>query len=223
MFGQPGQSGTTSFTWNATNPSPSGSCGGYTPVSSQTYTGTITNDGCDVAGGTWSNSSNLSGGFSMTKPSDLPDGNPTEITNAIQWDPTYPTQADYEGAIQTSKSFAGRQVAEHPTSPASDACWFQGSGVDEYVLSGGGWFVGYLAFDSKYDYDIVGLTPDAITIYRKNSRTPCLISAPQTMSAYTRATLSSDDYYNDTLYISLPDQSWVGVSRGGLQAWRTWP
>ena len=57
--------GSTSFTWTATSPSPSNTCGGYTPVSSMTFTGTIANKGNDYGFGSWSNSSGGTGALTV--------------------------------------------------------------------------------------------------------------------------------------------------------------
>src|SRR5258708_5367972 len=82
-FGSSTTRGTTAIQWVASSPSPSSSCGGYTPVSSQTYNGNILNDGCDFGSGNWTNSSGLHGSFSMTKPTDRPDQSPAESSTAV--------------------------------------------------------------------------------------------------------------------------------------------
>jgi hypothetical protein len=68
---------------------------------------------------------------------------------------------------------------------------------------------------------LAGRLPISSTIAPRG-RTPCLVTAPQAMNIYTRAGVGNVRYYTDTIYVSLPDNTNVGVSRGGVQAWRTW-
>src|SRR5258708_16106872 len=64
-FGSAFARGTTSIQWTASSPNPSASCGGNTPVTSMTYTGSILNDDSDTGSGTWASSSGPTGSFSM--------------------------------------------------------------------------------------------------------------------------------------------------------------
>lgn len=66
------------------------------------------------------------------------------------------------------------------------------------------------------------MSPGQIDYYRQKGRTPCSAAVPQAMNIYTRGWLGSVMYYADTLQISLPDDTNVGVERGGLRGWRTW-
>jgi hypothetical protein len=221
-FGTAGSRGTTAAHWVGSSPSPSATCGGWTPFASVTFDGNILNDGCDFSSGTWSNSDGASGSFSMTKPTDYPDLSPAETSPAVYWWSTYPTVALFDQTIGSSKYLAGRQVFESPNGSVSDTCWFSGSAVDRGGLSGGGWYVGFYFFNNRWEYDYVGLTPAQIGYYRSNSRTPCLITVPQAMNIYAYDATSSSVYFTDTLYVNLPDLVNVGVARAGVAAWRTW-
>ena len=175
------------------------------------------------ASGTWANSTGIgSGSFDMTKASDIA---LTETSTAIAWWSTYPTVLLFQGSISSTNSLAGRQVFESTNGSPSDSCNRAGDaalGYQSYHLTGGGWYVGFYYFNSWYDYDYVGIPPTYVNYYRGKGRTPCAMAAPQMMNIYTRAGLSSVSYYSDTLQISLPDNSNVGVERGGLWGWRTW-
>ena len=215
------------------NPDPSGWCdlgnGQYQHIAdTQTISVNITNDDCDNASGSWSNSDGCpacSGNLAMTKPSDIPDLNPAETTSVVSWWSSDPTIMLYDETIGSSKSLAGRQVFEMSTAP-NDGCWYQDSLYGKQDLTGGGWFVGYYYFNNRYEYDYVGMGYLRVPYYRgqvQNSvnRTPCLVTLPQTMKIYTR--LGSQAYFNDTLYYNLPDQVNYGVSKNNVQAWRTYP
>jgi len=179
-FGSATTSGTTRITWSATSPSPSGSCAGSTPWPSVTHTGTITNDGCDSGNGTWSNSGGGNGTFTMSKPADVPDGSPAETTTPIAWWSSDPTIALYDNTIGSSKYMAGRQVVESANGASSDTCWFNGSIYTTASLGStlAGWFVGFYYFNNRYEYDYVGMYSGAVSYYRSNGRTPCLVTFP---------------------------------------------
>ncbi len=129
----------------------------------------------------------------------------------------------YEQTIGSSKYMAGMQVFESPNGNATDTCWFSGSVYNPGGLSGGGWFVGFYFFNNEWDYDYVGMYSGAVTYYRNNNRTPCLVTIPQAMNMYQYDTAGSFTYFTDTLYWNLPDTVNYGVARNGVQAWRTYP
>ncbi len=217
----------TSFSWTGSNPSPDVPCytlnGPIYPVNS-TFIGRISNNSCDNASGTWAHSDGSgSGNFTMNKPSDVAS---TEISQAVAWWQPYPTILLFEGQIASSLDLAGRQVFESANGTPSDSCYRSGDRLDDgtylypYQITGGGWFVGYYYFDGRYDYDYVGYPPSWIEYYRTHGRTPCQASAPQAMRIYTSG--GSVTYYTNTLQIKLPDNTNVGVERGGLWGWRKW-
>lgn len=188
-----------------------------------TFSGSIGNNTCDAASGTWANAEGSgSGNFTMSKPADVAS---TETTTTIAWYSLLPTIFLFQGSIASSVGLAGRQVFETGNGTPSDSCWRQGDVVDGLPaaplhVTGGGWFVGYYFFNNWYDYDYVGYVPDLISYYRQHNRVPCQAAAPQAMRIYTSS--GSVVYYTDTLQVSLPDYKNVGVERGGVWAWRTW-
>jgi hypothetical protein len=220
----PNGTGTTAISWEATNPSPNTVCAGVIPDPKIDMTGNIVNNTCNSASGTWTESFGQNGSFTMSKPSDLPDLNPSDTTTAIAWWTSDPTIALFEGSIGSSEDMAGRQVFEGPNASPSDTCWFPGSIYGSATLTGSGWFVGFYYFNNSYDYDYVGMASAEVSYYRSNGRTPCLVTLPQALRLYTYGYgYGYYQYFSDTLYINLPDLTNYGVARAGVQAWRTYP
>lgn len=231
--------GLTTLNLTGSNPSPSGSCSNDGQhISDYQYVDvSITNNGCDYASGSWSNSDGFQGNLTMTKPADIPDEFPTQTSSAVCWwdqgcGGVWPVVL-FEDTIGSSKSMAGRQAYEWQGASTQDTCWFQGSWFPPYGLSGGGWYVGYYwgsgggaGYSNKMEYDWVGLGPDTVTYYNginvegstnAMNRVPCTMNAPQNMSLYTHT--SSQEYLTDELTISI-QQGWYGVAKNGVQAWR---
>ncbi len=216
--------GYTSFTWTASNPMPSAQCGFYTPVSTVTHTGTIQNDGCDYGSGNYTTSSGLSGSFTMTKPISLPDLSPPEYTTGVGWGSVspYETIHQWRQTINATGDFGGRQVKEGAASGNTDSCWFSGSAVAPYGLSGGGWHVGFFSYNLWAD-DYVGWTSPAVQYYRSNLRIPCGGTAPQIMYMYTNGNSGSSAQYRQTsVGVGIPNFSEVTSSRDGQTATKTW-
>ena len=218
---------TTELNITFSNPTPTGTCSlNKQHISNtQTISVKITNDDCDNAAGTWSNSDGVNGNLSMTKPTDFPDLSPPETTSVVSWWTDDPTIMLYDETIGSSKSMAGRQVFEAAGAP-NDTCWFINSLYNYSDLDGGGWYVGYYYFNNRFEYDYVGMFSSAVSYYKglvPNSvnKTPCLVTVPQTMKIYSRS--GSQAYFNDTLYWNLPDKVNYGVSKNNVQAWRTYP
>ena len=217
--------GLSTFAWNATNPQPPPApCGdGFLHAPSFSYSGSVTNNGCNTGSGTWSQLGET-GSFTVSRPADYPDLSPTETSTPRAWSPQYPTVMQYEGKIRATKSFAGRQVFETPGNLPTDTCWYPDSGFIPYSLSGGGWYVGYYFFlGNQFHDDWIGFPPNMVLDYRAAGRTPCLASAGQVMRLYTNGVSGSQIYKTNTLYINLPDNVWVGTARDGAQAWRQYP
>jgi hypothetical protein len=137
--------GTTSFNWVAIDPSPSGSCGGYTPVTSETFYSPspdlgIINKGNDTAAGHYSNSSGGSGPISLETNLIL---TPTAEASSVftQFDPNgwgtagtiYRTQLNILQTLQDTQQydppdpngnrFQGRQVYETANGAPTDWCY----------------------------------------------------------------------------------------------------
>lgn len=219
--GTPTVRAVTGITWNASNPSPNISCGTHSPAASFSITGTILNNGCNTGSGTFSRPG-ISTSVSLSKTADVPDMSPYEYVSAIAWWGISPTVMVFEQGLASTKSLAGRQVFEQPTSASTDTCWWVGSSFAYGGLSTGGWYVGAYYFNSQWHYDYVGMLHMGVDHYRSNGRIPCLVTIPQTMLIYSNDTSSSTPYVYNTLYWNLPDYVNVGVSRAGVQAWRTY-
>jgi len=222
-FGSASSRGTTTIQWLASNPVPSNPPCGFPPQSTITYTGTIINNSCDTASGSWTNSTGATGTFTAAKNPDVPDLSPTETNATVAWYSLIPTVMLFQPTIGSSKYMAGRQVFEAPSSAPIDSCWFPGSQILPGSLSGGGWHVGFYFFNNTWTYDYVGMTPYTIEYYRNNSRVPCTVALYQAMRLYQSDTASSYTYKNNLLYWNIPDYVNYGVARDGVQAWRTWP
>lgn len=214
--------GITQIYWLAGSPSPSTSCGGYTPVSSMTYRGEILNNGCDMGNGTWENSRGAKGNFDMTKPPDLPDYTPAETTVPVGWSSQWPTVQQWRQTLQASTNFTGRQVLELPAYGA-DGCWFPGSIFAPYYIDGSGWFVGYWYFDNLWGDDYVGVAPAAATYYRTQGRAPCSAYAPQDMQIYVQDVNGSQSYFQDVVGFTIDFATVSSHKAGQSQVVVYWP
>jgi len=225
--------GQTSLSITGGSPNPSGDCpiDGLHIADLQGVSVNITNNGCDYASGTWDNSDGLNGRVTMTKPADVPDGNPAQATRAVCWldqcTPGFPwTVVLFEDTIQSTKSMAGRQAYEWQNFPGNiqDNCQFPGTRYPNANggLTGGGWYVGFYFFDNRMDYDYVGMGQIMIDYYNGlnggMNRVPCVMNIGQNMSLFTNN--GSSQYFNDTLTWSLQNGGWYGVAKNGIQAWR---
>lgn len=232
-----GVSGFTNYHWVATNPNPSGTCSGYTPVSSQTFNGTVFNKGNDTASNNWSNSSSLSGSDSLETNLILtPTG---ENTTAGGWGAYITTAYNFvEGLVDTTSydppdpnnnKFQGRQVYESGTGPGSDACFnaaAKASGITPNVgqlyVAGAIWNVGASTSGgytgNQYGYDTVGYNPTQVSYYRKYpSILPCTTTLQQTMQVVNNVPgqPASNAFANHTLKVTIGTNS-ITVQKDGL-------
>lgn len=190
----------TRFSWVASTPTPSATCGGYTPVQRMTYTGTIVNSTNDRGSGTWTNSSGTSGSFSIFgDPIYLPAneqisdatfgvGQASTVLNLVeelidsqQQDPIDPDD----------RLFQGRQIFETLTAGASatDACWQASGGTapfGSFTVQGTTWNVGSNGLDGANAYeDSVGWSLTQVLWYKQHlpqSALPCTARLGQTMN-----------------------------------------
>ena len=213
----------------ASNPTPPpATCGGGIHPTTVQVTATLPNNSCNTLSGTWVNTfpggATGSGSFSATKPADLPDLSPPESSTPRAWSSQYGgTVMQYQGDINATKSFAGRQVFEASGGTATDGCWFPASNYGPAQLTGGGWYVGHYIYGNQWNDDYVGYTGPQVQYYRLFMRTPCQAVVPQQMRMYKNGTSASDPYSSGDLIYNLPDNTWVGTARNGVQAWRTYP
>lgn len=201
--------GSTGMSWTASNPNPSGSCGGYTPVSWMQYTGTIQNDGNDLATGTWSREGG-SGSFTLTKsPRDIPT---SESTRAVGFSSgLLATVGQFRQTLNATSGqtdiFKGRQVSEATGSGTNyDNCWFPGSTVPKWTgVQGSSWNVGYYGVNPPYIYtdnewvdDYIGWNTSQVNYYRVHLRPesfPCGARVPQNMYIAISGTSGSKSLY----------------------------
>ena len=213
--------GATSFTWQASNPSPSTICSGVTPFTSVTYNGSIENNGCNKGNGTWMNSSGGSGSFTMSKPPEVPSG---ELTTSVGWSSGYGGSVHQWRQVLQGPFLAGRQVAESPTGGDLDTCNWPDSGVDNFRVTGGYWNVGFFFWDNTWGDDYIGWTGARVTYYRTNMRPPCSASAGQGMNIAIQGRSGAlHNYLVGSIGTGLPDSVTVTSSRAGQTVSTTWP
>lgn len=235
-----GTQGSTAFTFNASSPSPSGTCGGETPVPF-TFSGTIQNNGNDYAPNTtWMNSIGGGGGTTtMTKsPSDIPT---SETTRAVGFGTGYYTtvgqfRQDLNAASGSGDIFQGRQVFEATGFGTNyDSCWYSGSPTGKITtVSGGAWNVGYYAVNPPYILtlnewvdDYIGWLTGSVTDYQAHwsgGGSPlCGFRLPQAMYiAITGTSGSSQNYVNDTLGQDIYSDHVTSI-RAGVNQSANWP
>jgi hypothetical protein len=116
----------------------------------------------------------------------------------------------------------GRQVLEVAYGSSTDSCFFSGSIVPPYQLSGGVWNVGYWPIGpSRWADDYIGYTTPAVAYYRQMFRIPCATSIAQTMRIGV-TTGGSQDYKTHVIGISLPDYQRVIAIRDGVSQSTAW-
>jgi hypothetical protein len=210
-----GIQGYTTFTWNATNPNPSASCGGFTPTPF-TYNGTIQNNGNDLGPNTTWTHSGAQGTTTVTKsPSDIPS---SETTLAVGFSAgLYATQGQFRHILNDASGlmtqlFKGRQVSEYTGFGLNyDNCYFSGSLVPKWTgVMGSLWNVGYYPLNPPYITslnewadDYIGWNTSQVAYYRSHysGGSPlCGARIPQAMYIATSGTSGSlQNYSNGTV------------------------
>jgi len=224
--------GTTSFTWNASNPNPSGTCGGFTPFTSATLAGTIQNNGDDKGTGTFTSPG---GSFATTATKSPTDAVMSETTNFVGFGTVtgYLTVGQFRQVLNSSTGstniFNGRQVSETTgTGTAFDHCWFPGSSVPKFVtVQGSTWNVGYYStLDNYWVDDYIGWNTVQVDYYRNHltpSSFPCDAQIPQIMKIATNGTSGSTTQYTSDTITAIIDATTVTVSRAGVAALTSYP
>ena len=224
--------GTTELHWTMTFLSTNCPGGSEAPYE---FHGTMVNNSCDHARGVYYEpETQYTLPMTISKPADIPgppDPPPTETSASTAWADD-PTVRLFQGTIQASKSFAGRQVYEienpaytvPPTSPNFDGCWFSMSFYTPYRLTKGGWFVGYPNnpnFGDDYGDDRVGPSNAAVNYYRSENQVPCGAAVGQDMALYVQGTSDFDVYKQNVLGYTIGHTT-VTVTRDGQSAMRDW-
>ena len=218
----PGTGGYTTFNWVATNPNPSTTCQGYTPVPSMTFTGTIFNKGNDTGSGQWTRSDGISGSLSLETNLVLtPTG---ELLQSGGWGQTLTTELNviqslidttsYDPPDPNSNKFQGRQVYETGTGAGSDACWNAANAsvgtppFPQLQITGSIWNVGAASgySNNAYGYDTIGYDPHSVSWYRTNAPgvLPCTTTLNQTMMIVDQIPGFGDDQFaTHTIQVTL--------------------
>ena len=219
IYGGTNFGASTSIVLNASNPAPTSSCG-VPATATMTYTGSLQNDGCDKTAGTWQNADGNTGAFTMTKPFDVVS---SETTTSAGWSAEYPTVHQWRQYLSGPQDLTGRQVKEGTGFGNTDSCYFDGSPVPPFHLSGGGWNVGFYV-NNQWADDYVGRSPDIITYYRQVFRTPCDATASQIMYIYTNGNSGQTSLYLITnTGFAIPNLQQITSSRDGNSATTQWP
>lgn len=141
--------------------------------------GTIKKPGCHTGAGTWVNSLFQFGGWSWSKPCDVPN---SESTASNGWGSgSLATVHKWRQTLSgPGLNFGGRTVTERdPGGGGPDTCWFPGSAVMPFeAITGGSWNVNT---SNKWGNDSIGWSTGAVTYYRSQGRAPCGTSFRQRM------------------------------------------
>ncbi len=233
------QEGTTQFTWVASNPSPNKSCGGYTPVSSQTFQGSIANKGNDTASGTFTNSSGLNGPvalvtnliFTPTSENLSIDGFGSPGTNGhtiLQFGQTLVDSNSYDGSDPNNGRFQGRQVYETAgNGTPSDSCYQDAQNLNltpptpRFAVQGSVWNVGASGSGNRYGDDGVGFTQASVDWYRQHlqpNQFPCTATISQaTMIVNNIPNYGNQQFATHTLTVTIGASN-VTVSKDGASS-----
>jgi hypothetical protein len=234
-----GTEGYTSFTWNASSPSPSSSCGDFSPPIPFTYTGTIQNDGNDYANASWSDDDGSGSATVSKSPSDIP---ASETTNAVGFSTgEYASLGQFRQTLNATSGstdiFQGRQVSEYTGFGTSyDNCWYTGSPYAKVTaVTGSEWNVGYYSVDppditsvNEWVDDYIGFIPDAVTWYQSyysgSDNSPyCGYRTPQAMYIATDGTSgSSENYTSDEIGQDIYSNQ-ITSYRNGVSQSESWP
>ncbi len=232
------QEGTTNFTWVASNPNPSTSCGGYTPVSSQTFDGSIANKGNDTASGVFTNSSGLNGPITMETNLIF---TPTSETVSIQgfgklntigytilnFGQTLVDSSSTDGPDPNNNRFQGRQVYESAgAGTPADSC-YQGvvslgltPQAPKFAVQGSVWNVGASGAANQYSVDGVGFNTTTVRYYRgilqPAGLLPCTATTSQAMMIVNNMPgYSNQQFATHTLGVTI-GTSTVTINKDGL-------
>ncbi len=227
-----GARGSTAFSWTATNPSPSGTCGGFTPVASMNYSGTITNKSNDLGAGTWTRSDGISGALTLRRSFVEPNGE-TTIADGFGTVPGFTTSMARFRQVLTDTTvgdppdfngnmFQGRQVFETSGGPGADDC-YDASGMmypgGKFSIKGSVWNVGYVSTFSgdTWGWDTIGWPPAGVDWYRTNlAALPCAATAPQKMNIVVNGDSGGNIVYKQLDLHATIGGTFLQVTRDGV-------
>ena len=227
-----GSDGTTAFSWTASSPSPSTTCGGYTPVTTMTYSGTIGNKSNDRGNGTWSRPG-ASGSLVFWREYTVPQSE-TTIADGFSQVPPITTQARFRQELNGESTgpadpnlnlFQGRQVYE-VTGPGTgtDSCYAASGGTYPggpfTAVTGGVWNVGYAPPFQKntWGWDTIGWSTAGVAWYRANiaGSLPCQANIPQQMKIVVNGESTGSIVYGSGSIIAKIAADSLEVTRNGI-------
>lgn len=227
--------GSVSFSWNASNPAPAGTCAGYTPTPTMSYGGTVVNKGNDRAAGTWSRplpgGGTLTGSFTLNKdPRDMPTN---EVTTGVGWSVGYlETVAQFRQRLVASSGsteiFKGRQVTETTgVGPNFDNCHVPGLSVPRFAINNARWNVGYYGgLENWWVDDYIGWNTTQVNYYRQvltPSSFPCSAQLPQAMVIAINGDSGSTALYKTHPIMVQLTLTTVSSTRDGVTQAKVWP
>jgi hypothetical protein len=223
-----GTQGLTTYSFSASNPSPSTACGGWTPDTTASYTEVIGNGGNNLGLGTLTIMGTVHSGAQLHKtPTDLV---ASETTNAVGFGAgLYATIGQFRQLLNSSTGsstiFNGRQVNEKAgAGSATDSCWFSGSLVPIYNhVTGSSWNVGYYSsLDNYWVDDYIGWNSSQVGYYQTHlpPGSSCTAQFDQVMSIGYGG-ISFSPYVTNTLQATInpvlnPVGTGVSITRAGV-------
>jgi hypothetical protein len=232
-----GVPGSTTVSWTAVNPSPAGDCGGYTPVASMNFSGSISSSKSgDGILGTWTSNEGGSGSLDLRKFYVEPTG---ETLSEEGWGTTLTTELRF---VQTlvdwnyedppdlySRLFQGRQVFETTGwGGGSDQCYDSSGGAYPggpfTNVTGSVWNVGYDSTHSgdTYGYDTIGWPPAGVDWYQNAiaAALPCTAQIPQTMNIVVNRTTNGNVPFSSHSISATIDNTSITVTKDNVSASR---
>lgn len=224
--------GSTPFSWTAISPNPSSACGGYTPVSTMTYAGTITNKSNDRGTGTWTRGG-ASGPLTFWRQYIDPIGE-TTFGDGFGTVPETVTMARFRQELTrdvfgppdpNSNLFQGRQVYEETGSGGADGCYNASGGMYPgpafTVVKGSVWNVGYASglSGNTWGWDVIGWPPAGVQWYRDNlssGQLPCSATIPQIMKVVVNGTTNGSIVYKQHNLQVVINAASLQVTRDGI-------
>ncbi|HEX4809729.1 MAG TPA: hypothetical protein VH325_12405 [Bryobacteraceae bacterium] len=214
-------------------------------MTSQTFTGVITNKGNDTGSGTFTNSSGVTGPISLETNLVLtPTSEDLNLDRSYNTDnpgfgpPKSPFQTQlyiiqtlvdsspYDPSDPNNNKFEGRQVFESANGQSSDGCYQAAQKLGQTypgpsaAIQGTVWNVGGYGGTNSYGDDILGWTTNAIKWYRQHllaSSFPCTVTIPQAINIVsTSAGASGFLYDTHTITYTLTLDD-VTISKDGIE------
>jgi hypothetical protein len=193
--------------------------------------GSMNNNGCDTAQGTWQNSLGFSGNWAWTKACDVPDGyppgGPTESSFFTDWrsDPGYGGVSVFTIMVNADRDFGGRAIYEQDAGGGSDDCHWPQSDLQPFTqVTGGTWWIGYPYGYNQTGYDNIGWTDEYIRYYQAGRTSnglsmPCQANIPQNM--FIMCNTDTNQWYKfNWLFLAIDVTQVSNVRDGTWSGWK---